>query len=72
MAKAKKIKKKKHVKYPKKPKASAPLSSWEKYDEKVKAVDKKNAENLAEYNKKKNSHISGLKKKEKLIKKHSS
>jgi hypothetical protein len=71
MAKAK-IKKPKHLKYPKKPKASAPLRSWENYDKKVKDVDKKNKDRMLEFNRKKSSHISGLKKKQNLIKKHSS
>jgi hypothetical protein len=50
----------KHKKYPKKPKQSAPLSSWESYTAKCKAVDKHNAE--IERDKKKKASI---------IKKHS-
>lgn len=47
-------------KKPKKPKASAPVSSWEKFDERMKAYDRKIAGIKA-----------GKKKKENLIKKYS-
>ena len=50
----------KHKKYPKKPKLSAPLTSWEKYTAKCKEIDKHNAE--LERDKKKKAS---------LIKKHS-
>ena len=36
------------LKYPKKPKQSAPLSSWERYDARVKEVDKINADKKKE------------------------
>jgi len=49
-----------HKKHPKKPKQSAPLSAWERYTAKCKAVDKHNAE--IERDKKKKASI---------IKKHS-
>lgn len=47
-------------KYPKKPKHSAPLSAWENYDAKCRAVDKHNTELARD-----------AKKKQSLIKKHS-
>jgi len=59
-------------KYPKKPKASAPVSSWEKYDHAKKAVDKHNAEKLREHTKKVAAIKAAHKKKEALIKKHKS
>ena len=49
----------KMLKYPKKPKQSAPLSSWERYDARVKEVDKINADKKKE-----------AQKKSSLIKKH--
>ena len=38
--------------YPKRPKISAPLSSWENYHEKVKSVDKFNADLIKDKKKK--------------------
>lgn len=52
---AKAPKRPKMSKAPKRPKASASVTSWEKYHEKVKAVEKRNAEKVAEYNKKVNA-----------------
>lgn len=50
---------KKLRKYPKKPKTSASLAVWQRYDERCKAVDSYNREIIA-----------GEKKKQALVKKH--
>jgi len=55
--------------YPKRPKAGAPLSSWEKYDAKCKEVEKANSTRMSEYNKLVTKHKSDKKKKEAIIKK---
>ena len=58
-------------KHPKKPKVSAPVSSWEKYDTAVKAVDKHNADKLKAWHKKCSDIKAAAHKKAALIKKHS-
>ena len=58
-------------KLPKKPKASAPASSWIRYDERVKAAQKKHAAKVSEYNKKVQVIKSAAAKKQQLIKKYS-
>jgi len=57
-------KKPKAKKMPKKPKASATLATWERYDTKCKEITKHNASALKNYH-------SAIKKKATLIKKHS-
>jgi hypothetical protein len=69
MAKTKKAPK--ALKHPKKPKASAPLSSWERYDAKCKEIDKKNRDRIAAHKKSINHVSMAKKKKELLIKKYS-
>ena len=65
-----KIAKPKMLKYPKKPKASASASVWERFDARVKEIDKENAAREARY-KKELSHVhSDKKKKETLQKKY--
>lgn len=67
----KKPKAPKLLKYPKKPKISASASVWIKYDERCKAIDKKNSDRQ----KKHKSAINGIgndqKKKLSIIKKYS-
>ncbi len=55
---------------PKKPAQSAPLSSWERYENKCKEVAKKNAEKLREYTAKINKIESDKKRKAAIIKKY--
>jgi hypothetical protein len=64
-------KKPKVLRYPKKPKTSAPLSTWERFDKRCKEVDKKNRENASKYKSAINGISSAKKKKESLIKKYS-
>ena len=64
------IRKPTKLKMPKKPKSSASISAWEKYDERCKTVEKKNAEKLREYTKQVNAIKAAKKKKELLIKKY--
>jgi hypothetical protein len=54
----------KKVKYPKKPKQTASLQTWEKYHDKIKEVDKRNAEIEKEKKKKADliKKVSGLRK----------
>lgn len=51
-------KKPKKLKYPKKPKANASISSMENYLAKRKEVDKQNASRMSEYNKNKSKRES--------------
>lgn len=57
-------------KHPKKPKTSAPLSTWEKYDARCKQIDKENAARLSAHKKAINGIATNKKRKEALIKKH--
>ena len=61
----------KALRHPKKPKTSAPLSSWERYDAKCKEIDKKNRDRIAAHKKSINGVTLTKKKKELLIKKYS-
>lgn len=67
----KKTKAPKMLKHPKKPKTSAPLSTWERYDKRCKEVDKKNRERQSKHKSTINGISSAKKKKETLIKKYS-
>jgi hypothetical protein len=67
---AAKPKKPKLRKYRQKPKQGAPVSSWEKYDDHVKDVDKANNKKMADYKKELRNWESEKKKKESLIKKY--
>jgi len=58
------MRKPKAKKLPKKPKQSASLATWERYDAKCKEVHKHNSSALKNYH-------SSIKKKQSLIKKHS-
>lgn len=58
------MKKPKLKKHPKKPKASASLAAWERYDAKCRQIEKDNKHAEATYN-------AAVKKKHSLIKKHS-
>lgn len=64
-------KKPKKGKAPKKPKQSASASAWVRYDERVKAFEKKEREKLSDYNKKVQAIKSAKAKKAALIKKYS-
>jgi len=63
-------KKPKKGRAPKKPKASAPASAWIKFDERMKAFEKKEREKLAEYTRKCAAIKSAKSRKESLIKKY--
>ena len=54
---------------PKRPKASAPLKTWESYEDKVDAIRKENAKNLKEWETKKKTIVTHTKKKEVIQKK---
>lgn len=54
---------------PKRPKATAPLKTWEGYEDKVDAVRKENAKMLKEWDAKKKAIVSSTKKKESIQKK---
>jgi len=63
------VKRPKMKRYPKRPKASASLDSWHKYDEKCRLVEKDNASRMSEYNKAVTKKAADKKKKEAIIKK---
>lgn len=67
----KKPKKPRKGKAPKKPKLSAPASAWIKFDERMKAFEKKEREKLAEYNRKVAAIKNAASRKTSLIKKYS-
>ena len=54
---------------PKRPKASAPLSVWERYEDKCKEVQKENRERMNAYKKALKKYEADKKKKEDLMKK---
>lgn len=60
----------KALKMPKKPKATASVAVWERYDDKCKAVIKKNNERQKDYQKAIKSIETAKKKKELIIKKY--
>jgi acetyl-CoA carboxylase beta subunit len=62
----------KKIKYPKAPKRSASVEVWERYYERIKEIDKLNAQRMAEYNRKLKQIEADKKKKEALIHKISS
>ena len=54
---------------PKRPKASAPLKTWESYEDRVDAVRKENAKSLKDWEAKKKAIVTHTKKKEAIQKK---
>jgi hypothetical protein len=66
----KKPRKPKALKMPKKPKQSAPLYSWERYEDKCKEVHKKNADKMKEYTAAIHKIESDKKRKAAIIKKY--
>ena len=54
---------------PKRPKASAPLKTWQGYEEKCEAVRKENAQKIKEWEKAKKEVVTNAKKKEQIQKK---
>ena len=65
----KKPHKPKLLKYPKRPKASASLETWERYYAKIKEIDKENKRRVSEYHRKLKEIEAAKKKKEELKRK---
>jgi hypothetical protein len=63
------VKRPKMKRYPKRPKAGAPLASWEKYSVRCTEVEKENGKRNSEYNKAVKAKETAKKKKEAIIKK---
>ena len=66
-----KVKRPKLSRYPKRPKASASLDAWKKFDARCKDTERKNSDKMSTYNKKVNGLSSDKKAKEAIIKKTS-
>ena len=66
-----KVKRPKLSRYPKRPKASASLEAWKKFDDRCKDTEHKNASKMSVYNKKVSGLASDKKAKEAIIKKTS-
>lgn len=67
---SKKPSKPKMLKLPKKPKQSSSLATWEKYDARVKEIEKENKKRDADYKKALKDYEAEKKKKADLISKH--
>jgi hypothetical protein len=63
-----KIRKPKMRKFPKQPKASASLQTWERYRDRVSEVEKVNCKAVADFNKAKAAKVAAEKKKAQIIK----
>ena len=66
------MKRPKMLKYPKAPKRSASVETWERYYKRLKEIDKLNKQRLAEYQRKLKEIENAKKKKEELIRKSQS
>ena len=64
-----KVKRPKLSRYPKRPKASAPLSSWQRYDDRCHEVEKANNTKMSDHSKKLNGLAKNKKSKLAIIKK---